>query len=619
MRSHLFRKSSFTQLTVLSMLCASNVFSQVWTELTPTGTPPPNVGLGVFDAAHNRMVALAGDWLHVWVLSNANGLGGTPQWLVFATLADPVQGFPTGNPNASWTASAVYDATNNRMITFGGCLATCGSAVNDVWVLTNANGLGGTPTWLKLLPSGGLPAPRANHVAVYDSTSNKMIVFAGQNGCCAPPVTFGDVWVLSNANGLGGSPTWTLLNPSGGPPPGQAAPTAVYDSASNRMTVYGGQSNGSFTLTSAVWVLSNANGSGGTPTWTNLIPEGAAGAPPARSPYGAVYDPDANRMTIFGGGGIGMFYNDTWVLANANGLAPAAWTQLLPMGGPPAAREIPFVVLDVASNRMIISGGVNDCCLLSDTWVLALSSGPPPDTVGPVTSNVQVSPNPLAVNTNSILSATVDDSTTGGSNIASAYYTISGGAPSQILLTPSTAVISQASASLAPFTQSNVYNLCVHGTDSAGNTGADACVLLPVYDPNGSFVTGGGQVASPSGADLLNTSAAGQATFGFVSKYLPGRTTPSGNLQFQFKEGNLNFTSTSMDWLVVTGEPRAKFHGIGTVNGANVCNFEVDAWGGSFTGNVDAFGLKINSCSNGGDRYSLPATKLTKGSIIIHN
>lgn len=240
------------------------------------------------------------------------------------------------------------------------------------------------------------------------------------------------------------------------------------------------------------------------------------------------------------------------------------------------------------------------------------------DTTGPVTSNVAVSPGPVAVNTSSALSATVDDSTTGGSNVASAVYSVNGVGASQMLLTPSSAVTTQASASLAPFSQSNVYTVCVHGTDSAGNSGADTCVLLPVYDPAGGFATGGGQVASPAGADLLNSSAAGQATFGFVSKYLPGRNIPSGNLEFQFKQGNLDFKSTSMDWLVVTGQPRAKFHGTGTVNGTNVCNFEVDAWAGSFTGNADAFGLKISSCSNGGDRYSLPATALTKGNIIIH-
>ncbi len=243
---------------------------------------------------------------------------------------------------------------------------------------------------------------------------------------------------------------------------------------------------------------------------------------------------------------------------------------------------------------------------------------PSPDTLGPVTSNLFVTPNPLAINTSAAISAIVSDVTTGGSNVAAAFYTVNGGSASQMSLTPSAVVTAQASASLASFSLSNVYNVCVHGTDMAGNTGADTCIPIPVYDPNGSFVTGGGQVASPQGADLLNTTAAGQATFGFVSKYLPGRNTPTGNLEFQFKEGNLNFTSTSMDWLVVTGEPRAKFHGTGTVNGTSVCDFEVDAWAGSFAGNTDAFGLKISSCSNGGDRYNLPATQLTQGSIIIH-
>jgi len=34
----------------------------------------------------------------------------------------------------------------------------------------------------------------------------------------------------------------------------------------------------------------------------------------------------------------------------------------------------------------------------------------------------------------------------------------------------------------------DVYNICVHGTDIPGNTGADACTLLPVYDPTGSLL-----------------------------------------------------------------------------------------------------------------------------------
>jgi hypothetical protein len=179
-------------------------------------------------------------------------------------------------------------------------------------------------------------------------------------------------------------------------------------------------------------------------------------------------------------------------------------------------------------------------------------------------------------------------------------------------------VSEEVTAAVAGFTATGVRTLCVRGTDSVGNTGAVECALLPVYDPNGGFTTGGGSVQSPAGADLTNPSAAGPATFGFVSKYLPGRSTPDGNLEFQFQAASLNFKSTSMDWLVVTGEPRSIFRGTGTINGASVCKFEVDAWDGSFQpDNVDAFGLKIFSCGSGGDRYNLPARPLTRGNIIV--
>lgn len=271
----------------------------------------------------------------------------------------------------------------------------------------------------------------------------------------------------------------------------------------------------------------------------------------------------------------------------------------------------------LANGTVLIAGGRDQSGTMGTAEIY--STPPPPDAAGPISSNVMVVPTPVAVNTNPTLTAAVDDSTTGGSNVTSAQFSVNGGPPAEMLLAPIGAVTTQATANLAPFSLPNVYTVCVHGTDSVGNVGTDACVLLPVYDPTGGFVTGGGRVASPAGADLLSASAAGPANFGFVSKYQNGNNTPSGNLEFQFKAGNLNFKSTDMDWLVVTGQPRAIFRGTGTINGATICKFEVDAWDASFQpGNADAFGLKIFSCSGGGDRYNLVATPLTHGSIIIH-
>ncbi len=67
---------------------------------------------------------------------------------------------------------------------------------NDVWVLSNANGLGGTPVWTQLSPNPdpliGYPMPRSSHTAVYDNTNNRMTIFGGSNGS----TTLNDSWVF---------------------------------------------------------------------------------------------------------------------------------------------------------------------------------------------------------------------------------------------------------------------------------------------------------------------------------------------------------------------------------------------------------------------------------------
>lgn len=238
------------------------------------------------------------------------------------------------------------------------------------------------------------------------------------------------------------------------------------------------------------------------------------------------------------------------------------------------------------------------------------------DKTAPVTSNTTATPNPVQINTGTTITSTITDS--GGSNIASAEYNTDGGS-----FTPISGTFGGATANVTitipAFTATGIHTFCVQGTDVAGTVGASDCVIVAVFDPSGGFATGGGAIASPAGADLDNPTAAGPATFGFVSKYLPGTTTPSGNLEFQFKDGNLNFKSSAMELLVVTGQPRAQFTGTGTINGTTVCKFDVDAWDGSLQpGNTDGFGLKIRACSNGRDRYTVAPQPLIRGNIVIH-
>jgi hypothetical protein len=213
------------------------------------------------------------------------------------------------------------------------------------------------------------------------------------------------------------------------------------------------------------------------------------------------------------------------------------------------------------------------------------------DDEGPVTSSVSVDPSVVQVGGTVTLTATVDDTSTGGSNIDSAEYSIDGGAwlpmtPSDGAFgTPSEDVEADITASLT----AGVYEVCVQGTDTADNTGAQECTFLVAYDPDGGFVTGGGWIDSEAGDYKPDPSLAGKANFGFVSKYKKGATEPTGNTEFQFKVADLNFKSTRYEWLVITGGDAAKFKGEGTINGAGNYRFMLTANDGA----PDTFRIRI--------------------------
>ncbi|MFC2026262.1 hypothetical protein ACFLUC_03605 [Chloroflexota bacterium] len=118
--------------------------------------------------------------------------------------------------------------------------------------------------------------------------------------------------------------------------------------------------------------------------------------------------------------------------------------------------------------------------------------------------------------------------------------------------------------------------------------------FVVVYDPDGGlvtgFVTGGGWIWSPAGAYAPDPTSEGKATFGFVSKCKKGTTVPTGNTEFVFQAGDLNFHSTNYEWLVVNQNgTRAQFKGIGTINGEGEYKFMLRAGDNE----PDTFHIKI--------------------------
>src|SRR5204863_9930190 len=128
--------------------------------------------------------------------------------------------------------TAVYEPPANQLIVYGGCGGSCSPALPDVFVLTNANGLGGTPVWSQSSPTSSIP--RDNHTAVYDPTTNSMITFGGSLAFFGTDKN--DTNVIFPANGS--SPTWTTLSPSGGLPSVRETASAVYDISHNRMIIF---------------------------------------------------------------------------------------------------------------------------------------------------------------------------------------------------------------------------------------------------------------------------------------------------------------------------------------------------------------------------------------------
>lgn len=388
---------------LLFLLAATSFGATSWTQLNPTGSVPPGCCSPVFyDSASNRLITFggltaAGRTNDTRVLSNANGLGGSPAWTQLS---------PSGGPPPARNGHVgVLDSANNRLVIFGGYGG--GPAFNDVWVLTNANGSGGTPQWSQLSPGGPAPAARIYSSAVYDPASNRMMIFGG---CPTPAFCswLNDTWVLINANGLGGAPQWIQLSPVGSLPSQRYAHDAGYDPGSNRMLIFGGSAG---PANNDTWVLTNANGLGGTPQWIQLSPPNQT---LARYNAPGVYNPSTNQFTVTLGitpTGPSVFATDAWTLDNANGLGVPDWHQLTPSGGPPPGRDGAQHggALDTVTNRLIIFGGSDaQSNYLNDVWVLALADVT--DTTPPVISFSQ-NPAPMAGwnNTNVTVTWTVGD------------------------------------------------------------------------------------------------------------------------------------------------------------------------------------------------------------------
>ena len=235
---------------------------------------------------------------------------------------------PATGPSPREMHTVAYDTRANRLILFGGMLASS-NPTNDTWAYDHVNN-----TWTKMSPARS-PAPRYDHAMSYDAESDRVVLFGGWT---AGSGIVDDTWAYDYGNN-----TWTEMDP-GTRPPARQSHVMVYDAQSDLVILFGGLLVGQGDDT---WTYRLNNN-----TWSNRNP---AANPGERRHAAIAYVGSADRILLFGGGG-------TWAYdAESN-----VWADLAPGASPPD-RVTAGMAYDSQSDRTVLFGGWNGN-FLEDVW-----------------------------------------------------------------------------------------------------------------------------------------------------------------------------------------------------------------------------------------------------------
>ena len=340
----------------------------LWTQLSPTGTAPGGRWRhgGAYDVRNDRLIVYGGTGASgtlgdAWVLANASGRGGTPAWTALTATGTA--------PPARAGAVVAYDSIRNRLIVFGGA-DTAGYILGDLWLLSNANGIGGSAAWTRM-PVTPTPELIARRAAAYDARADRITLWGGL-ACGATSCTLYNT--LASLRNLSGTISYFADGASG--PGGRSDPTGAYDALNGRLLLIGGNASTAKPqswsgVTSESWALLNANGSGAA-SWRAL-----PAIPGGRAYHDAVYDTQDGRVVVYAGvGGDGYVRDDVWLLDGAAALQSMQWLSYADASSPaPKARAGALAAYVPAANLLLVFGGTSGGNNYeNDVWVLRLTA-----------------------------------------------------------------------------------------------------------------------------------------------------------------------------------------------------------------------------------------------------
>ncbi|HEY5949762.1 MAG TPA: DUF4215 domain-containing protein, partial [Kofleriaceae bacterium] len=185
-----------------------------------------------FDASANRLVTFGG------VLTSTSTV--TNQTWTWSPTTGWAQASPTTPPPARDETATAYDPVRQRTVVFSGNPHT-GSTLSDVWEWNGAN-------WNQVTASGG-PSQRTGHRLYYNTDAARVCVFGSASGA-----TTEDLYEWNGA-------TW-LQRSITSPPSTRYQAATAYDSAAHELLVFSGRDATTFTnLASTLRIQYQPNGS----------------------------------------------------------------------------------------------------------------------------------------------------------------------------------------------------------------------------------------------------------------------------------------------------------------------------------------------------------------------
>jgi hypothetical protein len=298
----------------------------------PVPGPLPRIEDGfVYDSVANRMIMFGGydlNWNRlndIWYYD-----AGAKIWTDVTPPSGPL-------PTRRSGLAMAFDPVRRVVVLFGG-FDDNGNFLNDTWEFDTVG-----RTWTQRFPATS-PSPREDTRLVYDVLNNRTILVGGvdQN------FYYNQTWAWNGTN-------WTLLSPAvssaaGRPFAGRAMPAATYNTATNRVVVFGGIGSQVPNDLNDIWEL--RVGPGGSLTWTDVTP--LTGSPHGRAWTQLVYDASANRIVMFGGFSVypsAAGYADTWAFSNG------AWSLIVPESSFPGERDSYGMAYDPVRQKVVVFGG----------------------------------------------------------------------------------------------------------------------------------------------------------------------------------------------------------------------------------------------------------------------